>query len=90
LEHVEAQARRRAGFLGWRAPSGWARLWARSMHGSERRRGGMEREGPVGERRERKGVAGGGCGCIEKARAPARVSREAAAGEWAKWAGSAS
>jgi hypothetical protein len=42
--------------------------------------------------RERKGEgrsAGGGGGCIEKARAPARVSREAAAGEWAKWAGSA-
>jgi hypothetical protein len=45
------------------------------------------------ERRERKGVrekCRGGGGCIEKARAPARVSRVAAAWAWAKWAGSAS
>jgi hypothetical protein len=45
------------------------------------------------ERRERKGVrekCRGGGGCIEKARAPARVSRVATAWAWAKWAGSAS
>jgi hypothetical protein len=44
--------------------SGFVGSWAGSMHGSERRRGGMEREGPVGEREraewERR-CRGGGC-----------------------------
>jgi hypothetical protein len=94
-----AAVRRSGGYVHGAVRRGWlgqghARLLA-SARWVSRLLGGLRVEDQEAgrERRERKGVrekCRGGGGCIEKARAPARVSRVAAAWAWAKWAGSAS